>query len=305
MAADLVHGGASLYPGDAIARQGIVVVTFNYRVGRLGFFAHSALAKEAPDDLCGNYGYMEQLAVLKRVQQNIAAFGGDPQNVTIAGESAGGGSVLVHLTSPLSRRAVSSGDPGVARHPVCSLRGGADAIARRCRVDCCRVRQGERHRRRRAVALEKLRACRRQRSSRASMPTSAPSSAARKSRVCRIASSTENSLSSLPKSHCAGRQAMVPVIVGANDADLAASSAETKDGLFAAFGPFAAKARSLYDPKDDRSLAAFVRTLFPIRLRRVRLLWRRHPFLGSSNKPRFCERAGAAIDRPCPTTSCR
>jgi para-nitrobenzyl esterase len=74
----------------------------NYRMGRFGFFAHPALKTEAPDDLRGNYAYMDQRAALQWVQRNIAAFGGDPKAVTIFGESAGGGSVMVHLTSPLS-----------------------------------------------------------------------------------------------------------------------------------------------------------------------------------------------------------
>ena len=91
----LVRGGASIYPGDFLARHGVVVVTFNYRVGRLGFFAHPALASESPDAVRGNYGYMDQIAALEWVQRNIADFGGDPHRVTIAGESAGGGSVLV------------------------------------------------------------------------------------------------------------------------------------------------------------------------------------------------------------------
>jgi len=99
----LVHGRTSLYPADALARQGVVVVSMNYRMGRFGFFAHPALVAEAPDDLRGNYAYMDQRAALQWVQRNIAAFGSDPKAVTIFGESAGGGSVMVHLTSPLSR----------------------------------------------------------------------------------------------------------------------------------------------------------------------------------------------------------
>ncbi|MFA4904157.1 MAG: carboxylesterase family protein [Desulfobaccales bacterium] len=86
----LVRGAASIYPGEFLARQGIVVVSFNYRLGRFGFFAHPALAAEAPEALRGNYGHMDQIAALQWVKGNIAAFGGDPNNVTIAGESAGG-----------------------------------------------------------------------------------------------------------------------------------------------------------------------------------------------------------------------
>jgi len=99
----LVHGNTAMYVADPLASQGVMVVSMNYRTGRLGFFAHPALASEAPDEVRGNYGYMDQLAALKWVQRNIAAFGGDPKQVTIFGESAGAGSVLVHLTSPLSR----------------------------------------------------------------------------------------------------------------------------------------------------------------------------------------------------------
>jgi para-nitrobenzyl esterase len=114
----MVHGNAAMYPGDALAAQGVVVVNFNYRLGRFGFFAHQALAQESPDDVRGNYGFMDQLAALQWVQRNIAAFAGDPKSVTIFGESAGGGAVMAHLESPLSRglfaRAIlqSPGTPG-------------------------------------------------------------------------------------------------------------------------------------------------------------------------------------------------
>ncbi|MCE7988551.1 MAG: hypothetical protein DYG89_45920 [Caldilinea sp. CFX5] len=99
-----VGGGTSIpyYDGSAFARQGIVVVTFNYRLGRFGFFAHPALlaAQEGP---VGNFGYMDQIAALQWIQSNIAAFGGDPARVTLMGESAGGASVLTLLTSPMTK----------------------------------------------------------------------------------------------------------------------------------------------------------------------------------------------------------
>ncbi|WP_368547404.1 carboxylesterase/lipase family protein [Klebsiella pneumoniae] len=93
-----VNGGSSpaVYAGDAFARQGVVFVSFNYRVGRFGFFAHPALAK---DPMRGNYGLMDQIAALKWVKKNIACFNGDPDNVTLFGESAGGFSVNSLLTS--------------------------------------------------------------------------------------------------------------------------------------------------------------------------------------------------------------
>jgi para-nitrobenzyl esterase len=95
-----VNGGSSaaVFDGSAFARQGIVLVSINYRLGRFGYFAHPALTAASPRPL-GNYGTMDQIAALQWVQRNIAAFGGDPARVTIFGESAGGGSVLDLLAS--------------------------------------------------------------------------------------------------------------------------------------------------------------------------------------------------------------
>ena len=122
-----VNGGASppTYSGANLAKQGVLVVSANYRVGRFGTFAHPQLTKENSDQgRLGNYGYMDQLAALEWVHKNIAAFGGDPDNVTIVGESAGGMSVHTLVTSPRARglfhkAVVMSGGTGIAR-------GGAD-----------------------------------------------------------------------------------------------------------------------------------------------------------------------------------
>jgi len=100
-----VNGGSSpaVYDGSSFARQGVIMVSMNYRLGRFGFFAHPALSEEAGTAPRGNYGYLDQIAALRWVQDNIAAFGGDPDNVTVFGESAGGGSVNTLMISPLAR----------------------------------------------------------------------------------------------------------------------------------------------------------------------------------------------------------
>jgi para-nitrobenzyl esterase len=86
--------------GIQFAKDGVITVSVSYRLGRAGWFAHPALCKEGP---CGNYGLMDQIAALKWVQANVAAFGGDPKNITIAGESAGGISVLELMLAPDAR----------------------------------------------------------------------------------------------------------------------------------------------------------------------------------------------------------
>src|SRR5262245_53604354 len=82
-------GGMAWYDGENLAAKGPVIVTLNYRLGSLGFFAHPELAKESGHNASGNYGMMDAIAALQWVKKNISAFGGDPNNVTVAGESAG------------------------------------------------------------------------------------------------------------------------------------------------------------------------------------------------------------------------
>ena len=96
-------GSEPRYDGEAMARRGIVAVTVNYRLGLFGFLAHPELSKESPNQASGNYGFLDQSTALRWVQQNIAAFGGDPKQVTIAGESAGSMSVSAQMVSPLSK----------------------------------------------------------------------------------------------------------------------------------------------------------------------------------------------------------
>ncbi|WP_277983272.1 carboxylesterase/lipase family protein [Sphingomonas faeni] len=96
-------GGVPIYDGAKLASRDMVVVTINYRLGPLGFLAHPALSAEDPDHSSGNYGLLDQVAALDWVERNISNFGGDPANVTIAGQSAGAASVHYLLASPLSR----------------------------------------------------------------------------------------------------------------------------------------------------------------------------------------------------------
>lgn len=106
-----IHGGGfyigsssmPLYGGEAVAREGAVFVNFNYRLGALGFMAHPELSAESPHKTSGNYAFLDQIAALQWVKRNIARFGGDPNNVTIAGQSAGSMSVQALQASPLTK----------------------------------------------------------------------------------------------------------------------------------------------------------------------------------------------------------
>jgi len=107
----VIHGGGffvnagdgAILDGTNLAKRGIIVVTFNYRLGVFGFFAHPMLSKESATHVSGNYGLMDQIAALHWIHDNIRAFGGDPRNVTITGGSAGGSSVLYLMVSPLAK----------------------------------------------------------------------------------------------------------------------------------------------------------------------------------------------------------
>ena len=113
-------GSEPRYEGTAMARRGIVALTVNYRLGLFGFLAHPELTKESPRHASGNYGLLDQAAALAWVHDNIAAFGGDPAKVTIAGESAGSISVSALMASPLSRTLIAGaiGESGAAIAPT-------------------------------------------------------------------------------------------------------------------------------------------------------------------------------------------
>ena len=127
-----IHGGAFIvgsgseagYQGDRLAQDGVVVVTVNYRLGLLGFFAHPQLSAESELGASGNQGLYDQIAALQWVQANIAAFGGDPANVTIFGESAGSISVCYLVATPLAKglfqKAIGQSGGCFAKHPTLS-----------------------------------------------------------------------------------------------------------------------------------------------------------------------------------------
>lgn len=104
-----IHGGAfvsgsgSIYRGEKLAQQGVVLVTINYRLGPMGFFSHPLLSQESAKGVSGNYGLLDMIAALEWTKRNIASFGGDPKNVTVFGESAGAAAVHYLMSSPLSK----------------------------------------------------------------------------------------------------------------------------------------------------------------------------------------------------------
>ena len=262
-----IHGGAFVFgsgsqpdfSGVQFAKQGVVLVNFNYRLGRLGFFAFPALSREHPNELKGNYAYMDQIAALKWVRQNIAAFGGDPNNVTIFGESAGGVSVHTHLTSPLSRglfhKAISEsgggrdgvltgrpmrGDGVDPNYPVSAETIGVN-FARRYGIEGVD-----------AAALAKLRAL-----SVAEVIDGGQESAGPGGPVTYSGPILDGRLAveTAQSAYEAGRQMRVPLIIGANSADFVGFiSADTKEALFAQFGERKAEAMAAYDPNGTTEL---------------------------------------------------
>ena len=248
-----VDGGTSpaVYDGSAFARDGVVLVSFNYRLGNFGFFAFPALVRHGLP--AGNFALMDQIAALHWVRRNIAAFGGNPHNVTIFGESAGGMSVNALLISPRARglfqKAIieSGGGGGVllSRHP---LAGGADsaeaigvALARHLGVT------GEGLR-----ALAALRALPAQRVlDGLNMATEA------RDKTFAGGPVVDDQLYFGPAvdEYAKGMGARVPVMIGTNSADLGDMPEKSLHSLFASFGPYAAEARAVFDPNGKRTLA--------------------------------------------------
>lgn len=125
-------GSEARYDGESMAKKGIVALTVNYRLGIFGFMAHPELTRESAHHASGNYGLLDQYAALKWVQENIAAFGGDPKRVTIAGESAGSIAVFAQMASPLSKNLIAGaiGESGAMINPTLAPISLADAEKR-------------------------------------------------------------------------------------------------------------------------------------------------------------------------------
>jgi len=260
-----VNGGASptVYYGAQFARQAVIMVGINYRLGRFGFFAHPALTAENKDQgQLGNYGLMDEIAALKWVRRNIAAFGGDPAKVTIFGESAGGMSVNYLLASQQAR--------GLFKGAIIQSGGG------RSNLSGTRLRSADQPGQ---PSLERLGL----NFAKANGIEGVDANALSQLRAL-PADKVVNGLNMwtmdaqadqyggpiidgiiVPESpdaaFVAGRQAKVPIIVGATEDDLGWIGATTKADVFAMFGSHDAAARKAFDPTgkaDDQQVLNLV-----------------------------------------------
>ncbi|MGA7538799.1 MAG: carboxylesterase family protein [Steroidobacteraceae bacterium] len=249
-----VDGGTSpaVYDGTEFARDGVVLVSFNYRLGNFGFFAFPALTRRQRGGLLGNYTFMDQIAALEWVRRNAAAFGGDPHDVTLFGESAGGMSVNALLMTPLARglfaRAIIESGGGrdniFHARPLIGSADSAEAVgvslARHLGVE------GEG-----VAALAALRA----------LP------AAKLVDGLNMATLPDDRtyaggpildgrlyLGAPTAVYAAGGGARVPVMIGTNTDEIGHLNASSLPALWASFGPDAAAARALYDPDGQRTL---------------------------------------------------
>ncbi|MEZ0538721.1 carboxylesterase/lipase family protein [Fibrella arboris] len=257
-----IYGGAFVfgsgsqpdYNGTQFAKQGVILVTFNYRLGRLGFFAFPALSNEQPDEPKGNYAYMDQIAALQWVQKNIAAFGGDPKNVTIFGESAGGVSVLSLLSIPaakgLFQKAISESggardgvltgrpikkDNADVNYPISAETIGVN-FARRYGIEGTD-----------AAALATLRALSAAEIVDGGQETAGPGGPPTYSGPILDGKLVVETAES---AFTAGRQAKIPLLIGSNSAEVPAGfvKAKSKEELLAQFGPQKDEMEKAYDP---------------------------------------------------------
>lgn len=253
----MIHGGGFTggtgagYDGASFARDGVVLVTINYRLGRLGFFAHPALAATNPYGALSDYGFTDQIAALRWVRANIAAFGGDAANITLFGESAGAVSVNNLLISPLGRNlfAKAISESSFARVPAMPL---AKAQALGTRFIAARGVTGED-----AAAATAMRA----------LPASALTAPAaggltdpdRPSPIIDGVVVSET----VPAAFARGDQAPVPLIVGGNsfEANLFPQLRDHPNAVVGPPGPAREKAVALFGAGDPARAAANIVTL--------------------------------------------
>jgi para-nitrobenzyl esterase len=252
-----VNGGSSPpeYDGSAFARDGVVLVSFNYRIGNFGFFAHPALSAEQKGQPLGNYGYLDQIAALRWVRRNSAAFGGDSSNVTLFGESAGGISVHALLLSPLAKglfqKAIiesGAGDSGVGGR---KRSGGSDSAEARGLALAARFGvHGED-----SGSLAQLRA----------IPAdklvdglNMATMGGNQTYVGGPILDGQLERGSPVAQYAKGQGARVPVMVGANSLDIGFvfMGARSPDDLYSRFGPDAEQARKVYSAATGIPVAA-------------------------------------------------
>jgi len=267
-----IHGGGFVggsgalqgAAGGPFAKQGVVLVTINYRLGRFGFFAFPALSAERPDETKANYAYMDQIAALQWVRRNIANFGGNPDNVTIFGFSAGGVSVHSMLASPLARglfhKAIAQS--GGSRDSVLTARplreDGVDpnypASAETIGMTFARSMGIEGTDAQALARLRDLSAEQVLRGAPAAPGASTPPVELTPVLDGRLITETAEA------AYKARRQPRAPLLVGSNSADTAGNrvKATTKDEFFARFGKWSARAKAAYDPDGSTQLATMV-----------------------------------------------
>ena len=254
-------GGSGSGPGSsgkAFAKQGVILVTINYRLGRLGHFAFPALSKENPEEFKGSYAYMDQIAALKWVKENIAAFGGDPNNVTIFGFSAGGVSVHSLLTIPAAKslfhKAIgesSGGRDGVLTGRPINKENADPLYAVSAETIGINFARKHKIQSTDGSALEKLRSL--------SVEEIVDGGLETDSAGLRIYSGPildgKLVVETAESAYKAGRQLNVPLIIGNCSAEIGGafvSNAKTKEELFASFGEFEAEAKAAFDPEANK-----------------------------------------------------
>jgi para-nitrobenzyl esterase len=254
-----VNGGSSpsVYDGSHFASKGVVFVSFNYRVGRFGFFAFPALSKENPAEPHGNYAYMDQIAALQWVRRNAAAFGGDTKNVTLFGESAGGMSVLTLMTSPMAqglfqKAIIESGGGRTGIFPARYLDhpNGATPSAESVGLAFAKKNGITGDDDAALAALRKLPAeTVVDHLNMAGMAMQAQTYAGPMIDG-KVVVDTPEAL------YAAGHGAKIPLIIGANSMDIGFNHWRTIEDLLAQFGPDRDKAKAVFDPTATGSVGA-------------------------------------------------